>query len=183
MWTGRCRRCAPRRDRRLGGCVRPGKAPHGERGGLQRHLRGPDAGCARAASAWSQDSVGHGSSRQRGPVLDRSSRVDAGRAGKLQLFDCRRCAPKSARSRRSREAVRKRARQADRRREGARCGQTEADTEQPIAPPAWPSYGTHLPLRNLCVLRTVCAVVSRFCGRHRLGTLRGQGYLGSAFRA
>ena len=64
------------------------------------------------------------------------------------------------------ETVRKRARQ--------------ADTEQPIAPPAWPSYGTHLPLRNLCVLRTVCAVVSRFCGRHR-AHCAGRGILGRHF--
>ena len=78
------------------------------------------------------------------------------------------------------ETVRKRARQADRRREGAWCGQTEADTEQPIAPPAWPSYGTHLPLRNLCVLRTVCAVVSRFRGRHR-AHCAGRGILGRLF--
>ena len=81
MWSGRCRRRKPRRDRRLAGCVRPEFVPHGGRGGLRRHPCGPDVGLSRAACARRQDSVGHGPSRQRGPVLDRSSRVDAGRAG------------------------------------------------------------------------------------------------------
>ena len=43
-----------------------------------------------------------------------------------------------------------------------RCEQTEADTEQPIAAPAWSSYGTRPPLRNLCVLRIVLAAGSGF---------------------
>ena len=62
----------------------------------------------------------------------------------------------------------------------ARCEKMEADTEQPIAAPSWPSYGTHLPLRNLCILRTVCAVVSRFRGRHR-ALCAGRGVLGRFF--
>ena len=62
-----------------------------------------------------------------------------------------------------------------------RCEQTEADTEQPIAAPAWSSYGTRPPLRNLCVLRTVLAAGSGF--RRGAGILRGQMHLGSAFRA
>ena len=78
------------------------------------------------------------------------------------------------------ETVRKRARQAVRRWRIDRCEKTEADTEQPIAAPAWPSYGTHLPLRNLCILRTVCAVVSRFRGRHR-ALCDGRGILGRLF--
>ena len=65
-------------------------------------------------------------------------------------------------------------------REGVPCEKTVADTEQPIAPPAWPSYGTHLPLRNLCILRTVCVVVSRFRGRHR-ALCAGRGILGRLF--
>ena len=52
-------------------------------------------------------------------------------------------------------------------REDVRCEQTEADTEQPIAAPAWPSYGTRPPLTNLCVLRTVHAAGSGFRRRHR----------------
>ena len=36
-------------------------------------------------------------------------------------------------------------------REGVQCDETEADTEQPIAAPAWSSYGTRPPLRNLCL--------------------------------
>ena len=78
------------------------------------------------------------------------------------------------------ETVRKRARQAARRWRIARCEKMEADTEQPIAAPSWPSYGTHLPLRNLCILRTVCAVVSRFGGRHR-ALCAGRGILGRLF--
>ena len=42
-----------------------------------------------------------------------------------------------------------------------------ADTEQPIAAPAWPSYGTRPPLSYLCVLRTVHAAGSGFRRRHR----------------
>ena len=76
--------------------------------------------------------------------------------------------------------VDKRARMPCVQREGVPCEKTEADTEQPIAVPAWPSYGTHLPLRNLCVLRTVCAVVSRFRGRHR-AHCAGRGILGRLF--
>ena len=48
------------------------------------------------------------------------------------------------------------------RREGSRCEKTEEDTEQPIAAPACPSYGTRLSLRDLCVLRAVRAVGSGF---------------------
>ena len=53
------------------------------------------------------------------------------------------------------------------RRVGSRCEKSEADPEQPIAAPAWQSYGTHPPLRNLCVLRTVRATGSGFRRRHR----------------
>ena len=42
-----------------------------------------------------------------------------------------------------------------------------ADTEQPIAAPAWPSSGTRPPLSYLCVLRTVHAAGSGFRRRHR----------------
>ena len=63
---------------------------------------------------------------------------------------------------------------------GRRCGQTEAATEQPIAAPAWPSYGTRPPLRNLCVLRTVRAAGSGFRGRHR-ALCAGRGILGRLF--
>ena len=76
--------------------------------------------------------------------------------------------------------VDKRARHPDGRREGVPCGQTEAATEQPIAAPAWPSYGTHPPLRNLCVLRTVRAAGSGFRGRHR-ALCAGRGILGRLF--
>ena len=55
-----------------------------------------------------------------------------------------------------------------------------ADTEQPIAAPAWPSYGTHPPLRNLCTLRTVRAAGSGFRGRHR-ALCAGRGILGRLF--
>ena len=61
-----------------------------------------------------------------------------------------------------------------------RCEQTEADTEQPIAAPAWSSYGTRPPLRNLCVLRTVRAAGSGFRGRHR-ALCAGRGILGRLF--
>ena len=37
-----------------------------------------------------------------------------------------------------------------------------ADTEQPIAAPAWQSYGTRPPLRYLCVLRTVTPLGADF---------------------
>ena len=37
------------------------------------------------------------------------------------------------------------------------CEKTVADTEQPIAAPAWPLYGTRPSLRDLRVLRTVRA--------------------------
>ena len=63
---------------------------------------------------------------------------------------------------------------------GRRCGQTEAATEQLIAAPAWPSYGTRPPLRNLCVLRTVRAAGSGFRGRHR-ALCAGRGILGRLF--
>ena len=63
---------------------------------------------------------------------------------------------------------------------GRRCGQTEAATEQLIAAPAWPSYGTRPPLRNLCVLRTVRAAGSGFRGRHR-ALCAGRGVLGRFF--
>ena len=46
--------------------------------------------------------------------------------------------------------------------EGSRCEKTEEDTEQPIAAPACPSYGTRLSLKDLCVLRAVRAVGSGF---------------------
>ena len=55
------------------------------------------------------------------------------------------------------------------RREGSRCEKTEEDTEQPIAAPACPSYGTRLSLRDLCVVRAVRAVGSGF----RRGAERG----------
>ena len=42
-----------------------------------------------------------------------------------------------------------------------------ADTEQPIAAPAWLSSGTRPPLSYLCVLRTVHAAGSGFRRRHR----------------
>ena len=76
--------------------------------------------------------------------------------------------------------VDKRARHPDGRREGVPCGQTEAATEQLIAAPAWPSYGTRPPLRNLCVLRTVRAAGSGFRGRHR-ALCAGRGILGRLF--
>ena len=71
------------------------------------------------------------------------------------------------------KSVDKRARQARShrpwvRRVRARCGQTEAATEQLIAAPAWPFYGTRPPLRNLCNLRTARAAGSGFRGRHSL---------------
>ena len=65
-------------------------------------------------------------------------------------------------------------------REGVPCEKTVADTEQPIAAPAWPSYGTRPPLRNLCVLRTVRAAGSGFRGRHR-ALCAGRGILGRLF--
>ena len=55
-----------------------------------------------------------------------------------------------------------------------------ADTEQPIAAPAWPSYGTRPPLRNLCNLRTARAAGSGFRGRHR-ALCAGRGILGRLF--
>ena len=55
-----------------------------------------------------------------------------------------------------------------------------ADTEQPIAAPAWPSYGTRPPLRYLCVLRTVHAAGSGFRRRHR-ALCAGRGILGRFF--
>ena len=73
--------------------------------------------------------------------------------------------------------VDKRARQAARRWRIARCGQTEAATEQLIAAPAWPFYGTRPPLRNLCDLRTVRAAGSGFRGGHR-ALCAGRGILG-----
>ena len=76
--------------------------------------------------------------------------------------------------------VDKRARHPDGRREGVPCEKTEADTEQPIAAPAWPSYGTRPPLRNLCDLRTVRAAGSGFRGRHR-ALCAGRGILGRLF--
>ena len=63
------------------------------------------------------------------------------------------------------------------------CEKTVADTEQPIAAPAWPLYGTRPPLRDLCVF--VCALCERLgedFGQAQ-DTLRGQVHLGSAFRA
>ena len=72
------------------------------------------------------------------------------------------------------------ARHPDGRREGVPCVQTEAATEQLIAAPAWPSYGTRPPLRNLCVLRTVRAAGSGFRGRHR-ALCAGRGILGRLF--
>jgi hypothetical protein len=76
--------------------------------------------------------------------------------------------------------VDKRARQAARRWRIARCEKTEAATEQPIAVPAWSSYGTRPPLRNLCDLRTVRAAGSGFRGRHR-ALCAGRGVLGRFF--
>jgi hypothetical protein len=76
--------------------------------------------------------------------------------------------------------VDKRARQAARRWRIARCEKSEAATEHPIAAPAWPSYGTHPPLRNLCDLRTVRAAGSGFRGRHR-ALCAGRGVLGRLF--
>ena len=55
------------------------------------------------------------------------------------------------------DAVDKTARRPCMQREGVQCEKTVADTEQPIAAPAWPLYGTRPPLRDLCVLRTVRA--------------------------
>ena len=66
------------------------------------------------------------------------------------------------------------------RREGSRCEESEAGTEQPIAAPAWPSYGMRPPLRNLCDLRTVRAAGSGFRGRHR-ALCAGRGILGRLF--
>ena len=66
------------------------------------------------------------------------------------------------------------------RRVRARCGQTEAATEQLIAAPAWPFYGTRPPLRNLCDLRTVRAAGSGFRGRHR-ALCADRGILGRLF--
>ena len=43
------------------------------------------------------------------------------------------------------------------RREGGRCEKTEAAIEAPIAAPAWPRYGTRLPLRHLCAFCSLCA--------------------------
>ena len=54
-------------------------------------------------------------------------------------------------------AVDKTARRPCVQREGVQCETTEADTEQPIAAPAWQFYGTRPSLRDLCVLRTVRA--------------------------
>ena len=76
--------------------------------------------------------------------------------------------------------VDKRARMPCVQREGVPCEKTEADTEQPIAAPAWPSYGTHPPLRNLRHLRTVRAAGSGFRGRHR-ALCAGRGILGRLF--
>ena len=67
------------------------------------------------------------------------------------------------------------------RREGSRCEKTEEDTEQLMAAPACPSYGTRLSLRDLCVLRAVRAVGTDFAEER--GTPRGLVHLGSAFRA
>ena len=76
--------------------------------------------------------------------------------------------------------VDKRARQAARRWRIARCEKTEAATEQPIAVPAWSSYGTRPPLRYLCVLRTVHAAGSGFRRRHR-ALCADRGILGRLF--
>ena len=46
--------------------------------------------------------------------------------------------------------------------EGSRCEKTEEDTEQLMAAPACPSYGTRPSLKDLCVLRAVRAVGSGF---------------------
>ena len=67
------------------------------------------------------------------------------------------------------------------RREGGRCEKTEAAIEAPIAAPAWPRYGTRLPLRHLCVLLAVRAAGVGF--RRRRGALCGQLHLGSGFLA
>ena len=78
------------------------------------------------------------------------------------------------------ETVDKTARRPCVQREGAQCEKTEADTEQPIAAPAWPSDGTRPPLRNLRHLRTVRAAGSGFRGRHR-ALCAGRGILGRLF--
>ena len=64
--------------------------------------------------------------------------------------------------------------------EGVQCDETEADTEQPIAAPAWPFCATRPPLRNRCVLRTARAAGSGFRGRHR-ALCAGRGILGRLF--
>ena len=78
------------------------------------------------------------------------------------------------------DAVDKTARRPCMQREGVQCEKTVADTEQPIAAPAWPLYGTRPPLRDLCVLRTVRAAGRGFragtghsAGRCTLGRLFG----------
>ena len=55
--------------------------------------------------------------------------------------------------------------------EGSRCEKTEEDTEQLMAAPACPSYGTRPSLKDLCVLR---AVLRALWGRisPRSGALR-----------
>ena len=65
-------------------------------------------------------------------------------------------------------------------REGVQCETTEANTERPIAAPAWQFYGTRPSLRDLCVLRTVRAAGRGFragtghsAGRCTLGRLFG----------
>ena len=45
---------------------------------------------------------------------------------------------------------------------GSRCEKTEEDTEQLMAAPACPTYGTRPSLKDLCVLRAVRAVGSGF---------------------
>ena len=78
------------------------------------------------------------------------------------------------------DAVDKTARRPCVQREGVQCETTEADTEQPIAAPAWKFYGTRPSLRDLCVLRTVRAAGRGFragtghsAGRCTLGRLFG----------
>ena len=67
------------------------------------------------------------------------------------------------------------------RRAGVQCEKTEAAIQEPIAAPAWPRYGTRLPLRHLCVLLAVRAAGVGF--RRRRGALCGQLHLGSGFLA
>ena len=63
---------------------------------------------------------------------------------------------------------------------GVQCEKTEAAIQKPIAPPAWPRYGTRPPFTNLCDLRAVRAAGGGF-RRRRGAPCAGRCTLGRDF--